>query len=189
MKRATWSAALVMLLSLAGTGSLQAQVGAIIDWINKLSGPMVLRGGPTLTVGGQAPDERLRVRTAFMYGFTFDRSGSVEPEGASIRMLSIQPMLEVTIHKYVDLGAGVSANYFFGDMGDSFWRPSFPIVASVRPSPKNDHVLLSGLRVGGGVHIFPHFAQGDFDPLTVNVKYEGTEFSLTFFAATEFYRF
>jgi hypothetical protein len=149
----------------------EAQMGAIIDWIHRLSGPPMV--GPA--VSGAVPlNDRIRGSMQVAYRFSRDTDGAIEPEGSSVTMLTIRPGVEISLWSVVELNTGVSLNQFGGDINEKFWQASFPLLLQFRVPGSSGRWAL---RAGFGWEYFPEFGADDFAPLDVNVSMDGGEFA------------
>ncbi|MDT8341984.1 MAG: hypothetical protein RQ751_10770 [Longimicrobiales bacterium] len=172
------TAALVILSILGSPTAVRAQEGsgwgAILDFINRLSGPRMVgvAGSYFHPVSEHA---RFRISAAFL-----NRVGSddvVEPDDGAVRMFSIKPAVEIPLRDPLELSLGASLHRFFGDADEAFWHGSFPAHLQLR-------LPLSGardgpglfLRAGAGVEYFLEFDPDDFAPLTVGRSRDGGEF-------------
>lgn len=173
---------LIQIVWLAGlglvcvTGKLSAQVGAILDWLHKLSGPGFVGLGLTgaYETKGQA---QIRLRLTGVFRTSVSESGEVTPPDANITMLTFQPAVEFPLQQIpFDFGVGIALHYFGGD-ADEFWHYSVPIYAQFRPRNQNRVIPVVGL----GIQVFPKFDATDFAPLTVNVSRDDAEAVLQLF--------
>jgi hypothetical protein len=189
MKRRIGSTLLVSIMLLAGVGRLSAQaeddgggLGAILDWLHKLSGPRFVGAGVTgfFTVSDATG---IRLRLDGVYRTSISEAGEVEPENANITMITVQPTVEFPIPNIpFDLGVGVGLHRFGGDV-DGFWHYSIPILAQFRPRGGGRVVP----RIGVAVHVFPTFDATDFAPLIVDVSRENAEAVLQLFVGLDFH--
>ena len=170
---------LVGLLVLGGAGKLAAQdldLGGILDWLHKLSGPRFVGAGLTAvyTIPGEAG---IRLRLSGVYRTSISESGEVTPADANITMITVQPAVEFPVQKIpIDFGVGFALHRFGGDAA-GFWHYSVPIYAQFRPrGPRRVTPLL-----GIGIHIFPKFNATDFAPLTFTVSRTNTDAVLQLF--------
>jgi len=150
----------------AGAAKTDAQMGPIIDWITKLSGPGVIRFGPqyTLALGDRSTPE---VSFAGLVGFK-SRDGDAPDGSADLNMLSGQATLDLpvirlspTVH-LLAIG-GVAGHLFLGDDFDDFTTFSFPLQGAVRVRTR-----AVTLRLGLGINVF-RFPGDAFSPLDVGV--------------------
>ncbi|MFV1987733.1 MAG: hypothetical protein ACC682_10645 [Gemmatimonadota bacterium] len=159
---------LLALLTGASAGSLDAQVGPIIDWITRLHGPGFVRVGAQFTTSVTGVDGPLELSVAGMYGFK-SKDGSGPDGAADATMLSLQGTLDVRVvrvSKTLDLLAigGIAGHSFSGDQFDSFGALSFPLQGVVRFKTGGT----SQFRLGAGWNIF-RFGDDAFDPIDVGV--------------------
>jgi hypothetical protein len=186
MKKSICHLFLATLLCLTGAGRAEAQLGAILDWIHKLSGPGVVQAGLTYAAPLTPLDAEAvpRLRFSLMGGSAIDKSEEVAPPGGSILLVTGQVMIEVDLAGgVVSPGLGVSGHVFFGDV-DTFFKPSFPLRVTFRPL-KNT-LVLKGLLVAPSLHYFPEWGADDFQPLTVQVSRDGGEVTLGLLLGYEF---
>ena len=167
-------------------------MGAILDWIHKLSGPPFIGFGLTgfhelrgVQLQGEDTTHRepgIRFRLTTVYRMSISETGEVMPETANITMLTIQPTVEFPITRLpLEFGVGVALNRFGGD-ADAFWHLSVPVLAQYRPRHASSRFVP---RVGVAVHVFPGFSTSDFEPLVVDVQRGAAEAVLQFFVAIE----
>lgn len=179
MTRLPCSLMLVGLLMLGGARGLPAQdLGPILDWIHKLSGPPFVGAGLTgsITVG-QEP--RFLLRLTGVYRTSVSESDAVDPDDANITMITLQPTVELPLETIpFDFGIGVALHRFGGD-ADGFWHYSVPVLVQWRP--RNASRLIP--RIGLALHVFPEFDATDFAPLTVDVSRDGAEAVLQSFVS------
>jgi hypothetical protein len=178
MKRLIRSIVLVGLMVVGGTERLRAQdLGAILDWLHKLSGPRFVGAGLTGSVA-PAGESGIRLRLTGVYRTSISESGEVTPADANITMISVQPAVEFPVSEIdVDFGVGFALHRFGGD-ADGFWHYSVPVYMQYRPRKDWRVVPLLGI----GVHVFPKFDQADFAPLNVTVSRQDAEAVLQIFA-------
>jgi hypothetical protein len=168
MKKLLCCTVLMVLLSLAGAQSLEAQrkgLGGILDFIGRLSGPRMV--GPAAT-GWMALGEAevLRVRVSAARRWSVHYEGAVLPEDESVDMWSLQPGLELKLADPFAVGAGVAVHRFSGDFADPFIHLSYPVYAQWRfPTGSPIQAVLSA-----GFHYWPAFDEGDFAPLETGVS-------------------
>jgi hypothetical protein len=186
MKKLICHLSVATFLCLTGVGRAEAQLGPILDWIHKLSGPGVLQGGLTYAAPLSPLDKVAvpRLRFSLMGGSAIDKSEEVAAPGGSILLVTGQVMLEVDLAGgLVAPGLGVSGHVFFGDV-DTFFKASFPLRVTFRPL-KNT-LVLKGLLVAPSLHFFPEWGADDFQPLTVNVSRDGNDWTLGLLLGYEF---
>jgi hypothetical protein len=176
MKKLFFSAALMTIIGLAGAQSVEAQgggLGAILDYIHRLSGPRMVGPAATGWVSlGEVP--RLRLSVARRWSWHYE--GAVLPEGRSVRMWSFQPALEARIKGPLFAGGGVAVHSFDGDFAERFTHVSYPVYAQLRfPARAGVQAVVSG-----GYHIFPAFPEDAFGDLETGVSKTAREGSLWF---------
>lgn len=162
----------------------ESMIDAVIEFINKLSGPTMV--GPEASYARPVGSVRLRFSTAYLFSVASD--DVVEPDGASVTMLSLKPAIEFPMGDCpMSIGAGVSLHRFGGDADEAVWHWSVPVyfqghfrVAGTEQEPK------VFLRVGMGGEYFPEFGADDFAPLTTGVSTDGGELTLIGFAGLAF---
>jgi len=177
------SVRLILILAVLAAPLLPAQVraqderqgiGAVLDFINKLSGPRML--GPSASYFhtlGSGP--RLRISVGYLTAVGSD--DVIDPDGSSVQALTLAPVLEVPLGgSPVELAAGVRFHRFSGDLADPFWHWSIPGRLQGR-FPLGGAASGLRLRLAAGVEYFPEFGAADFDPLVVDVKTDGGEFT------------
>ncbi len=175
MKKSICHLFIATFLCLTGVGKAEAQLGAIMDWIHKLSGPGILQGGLTYSVPLTSLDEAAvaRLRFSLMGGSAIDKSEEVAAPGGDIFLVTGQVMIEFDLaRRVVSPGLGVSGHVFFGDV-DTFVKASIPLRLLVRPL-RNTRVL-KGLMVAPSLHYFFEWGANDFQPLTVQVSRDSGE--------------
>lgn len=165
--------------------------GGFMDWIHRLSGPRMLGGSvsyfsPHLPAGSPENGARpiLRGRLTAAYRHSVSSDDKIEPDGSPITMFSIRPMVEISLHEYVEIGIGGALHRFGGD-ADSFWHWSIPAYLQAGV-PLTDVVEL---KAGVGVHYWPKFDAGDFLPLVVDVRRDEGEFTPAAFLGFDFHVF
>jgi hypothetical protein len=186
---------MMTLLCLVGPGRLEAQgIGAILDWLGRMSGPQFWQVGATATAGFEPGDpERtsgVAGRVAVMAGRSFASVEQIDPDAASINILTVKPTLEYAVLSgVVGFEAGVAFHRFSGD-ADPFWHVSFPIHAALRPFARvRGAEALKGLRIGASANFFQQFQAEDFGPLVVTVETDQTELVWGAFLNWEFFVF
>ncbi len=158
----------VTFLCLSGVGRTEAQIGPILDWIHKLSGPGIIQGGLTYSVPLTALHEMAHLRFSLMGGSAIDKSEEVAAPGGDILLVTGQVMIEFDLAGgVVSPGLGVSGHVFFGDV-DTFVKASIPLRLLVRPL-RNQRIL-KGLMIAPSLHYFFKWDADDFQPLTVQVS-------------------
>lgn len=147
----------------------EAQIGPIIDWISKLSGPGVVRFGAEASFPVGGGDRAPSIGIAGMYGVkASDADGFDVADGLS--MFTFQGTIDypvVLISPSVAILAigGVAGHSISGDAYDTFGAFSFPLMAAVRIETGT----VGALRIGGGVNVFK-FPDDAFLPLDVGVE-------------------
>jgi hypothetical protein len=177
-------------------GGVEAQdedgMGAILDWIHKLSGPQFIgfglnayhefAGVPLREENPAHREPGIRLRLSTIYRTSIREAADVDPDNANITMLTIQPTVEFPITRIpLEFGVGVALNRFGGD-ADSFWHLSVPVLAQFRPRQASWRFVP---RVGVAVHVFPGFSASDFAPLVVDVQRDAAEAVFELFVAVE----
>lgn len=185
----TWWMSFALLTLSAPPLHAQEGIGAILDWINKLSGPRFVGAGATFyaPVYGEEQTDRaydgsIRYRLSLAYHVSYDSDEAVDPDGSSIRMLTIRNSVEFPVRYLpVDFAVGLSLHRFSGD-ADPFWHWSVPLRAQyrVRLSPT------AHLRFGPTLDVFPGFDTDDFQPLTVDVSRDRAEAAFGFVVGVDF---
>jgi len=170
MKRQITVTILLALTTLSAPSEVHGQWGAVLDWINGLSGPRLVRVGPELAVA-HLDEDRNRVNLAALFAVAVDDRGNPDTDAADISAFGIQATLESTL--IGEAGApelrsrlGFELHRFAGEF-DSFWAPSFPLLVSL-------YVPLDGwaLKVGTGFNVFS-FPDDAFSPYDVGVETSG----------------
>lgn len=161
----------------------ESMLDAVIEFINKLSGPTMV--GPAASYAHPMGSVRLRFSAGYLFSVASD--DVIEPDGSSVTMLSLQPAVEFPVGGPMSIGTGVSMHRFGGDADEGFWHWSIPLYFQ-------GHFRISGteqeprmfLRVGMGGEYFPEFGADDFAPITTGVSTDGGELTLTAFAGLSF---
>lgn len=131
-------------------------MGAIIEWIHKLSGPPFLGGG--VAPFWESGDRGHRIRLTLTYrGSRDESSAGLSNDDAHFNMFSVQVTPEFQLGNWGSVGAGVTANIFGGDT-DTFLQLSFPLQFQLRPENDDDFIP----RAGVGLKLFPPFADDEF---------------------------
>lgn len=179
MKRLVLCSVLTVVVSLGTQQPVQAQgMGAILDFIQKLSGPKMI--GPALSVYTEG--ERVRGRFTGAWRWSFNSDDKIDPDGSKITMLSLQPTVEVPLGSSpLDAVAGFALHRFGGDVKEDFWHWSIPAYLQLR-FPLTGPVSVR-LAVGG--HYFAEFGATDFDDLVVDVSRTGGEWVWASFAGID----
>lgn len=187
MNRVLKTAWMTVLLLLGGATAAPAQdIGAILDWINKLSGPEFWGVGASFSVplpGAEGRDPYFRYRLDGILHFSYDEAEEVDPDDADIRMFTIRNTVEFPVRYLpLDFTAGVSLHRFSGSDFDAFWHWSVPIALQVRV-PLSSRATL---RFGPSLDIFPAFDDEDFLPLIVDVSRDDAEAVFGLFVGVDF---
>lgn len=179
MSATTRVAAALALACLAAPRPAAGQMGTIIDWINKLSGPGFVRAGLAIPLVGS---EASSLRLVPYYGLSWDE-GDGAPEGAE-QIAIFSGQLEgrtrlLTLGRAVDidgsLGFAIHNFHGSGDF-DSFWSPSFPALVALRPRFGGDR---GAVWLGTGFHVFLPFPDDAFEGLGVDVSTDSIEATWT----------
>lgn len=188
MKRSICSLVFATLLCLAGARSADAQLGPILDWIHKLSGPGVMQAGLTYSAPlWTSPTGQVAARLRFsgMFGAAIDKSEEVLPPGGDIFLGTGRVIFELDLAGgVVSPGAGVMAHVFFGDV-DTFVKPAF-IPARLLLHPLKKQPVLNGLTLGFNLYYYPKWGIDDFQPLVVMVERNSGEVTWGLLLAYEF---
>ena len=186
---------LLAILCLTAAPRLEAQMGPLIDWIHRLSGPQFSTGvgfHASSTLFGISSDQdpavpgsnglerrsstQLPTNVSLTHGlrvrvnFVFPRTAQVR-SGGSVTMEKLEIKLEFpwALSKLSgwDLGPVFSyAHYWFFEGVDPFQHSSFSAGVQLRPAVGRFlHVRLAVF-----VHVFPPFETTDFAPLVVDVS-------------------
>lgn len=187
MTRASRTLWMTVAFLLVGASAAPAQeLGAILEWINKLSGPPFGGVGASFSVplpGHENRDPYLRYRLDGILHFSYDEADAVDPDDASIRMLTLRNTVAFPVRYLpLDFAVGVGLHRFSGSDFDAFWHWSVPVQAQLR-APLSSAATL---RFGPSLNVFPAFDDDDFEPLTVDVSREGAEAVLGFFLGLDF---
>jgi hypothetical protein len=174
MRRLLQLPILVALLMLGGTQGAEAQIGGILDWISRLSGPGVLRGGIQYAIP-VTNDGTLTISPAVMAGGKV-RDGDGVDGSASLAMYTGQITVDVAVlgrgkPTSLMISSGAAGHWFSGSAFDNFGSFSIPAFAIIR------HVFSPGgnqIRFGTGFNFF-RFGSTAFDPIDVGVKKEEWE--------------
>jgi len=182
MRRFTFCTLVMVLVSLVGAQSLEAQdrkgMGAFLDWFHRLSGPRMV--GPAVTGWhslGEVPQLRMSVGRLWSV-----KADSPLPADKSINMWSFRPAIEFRLADPLAVGGGVSINRFDGDFDESFTHLSYPVYAQLRfPTGARFQGVISG-----GGQYFPEFDASAFDPIETGVSKDGGELTFWFGVGFEF---
>lgn len=205
MKKSICHLFVATFLCLSGVGRAEAQLGPILDWIYKLSGPGIMQAGltgsfPVWTSTAVAESNRgqfldfqvdpvnpvvARLRLSGMFGSAIDKSEAVAPPGGDIFLVTGQVILELDLAGgVVTTGVGVMAHVFFGDV-DTFVKPAIiPARLLIRPFRKKS--VLKGLTFGPSAYYYPKWSADDFEPLTVVVSETSGEWTWGLLLSYEF---
>ncbi len=190
MKKSICHLFVATFLCFSGVGRAEAQMGAILDWIHKLSGPGIVQVGATYSAPvwtSRAADRvnpvAARMRFSLMGGSAIDKSEEVAAPGGDIFLVSGQVMIELDLWGgVVSPGLGVTGHVFFGDI-DTFFKPSFPFRVTLRPLKNTP---LKGLLIAPSLHYFFEWDDDDFQPLTVEVSRDSGELTWGLLLGYEF---
>lgn len=169
MRRIPRFAILVTVLLAGGAQGTSAQVGAILDWISRLSGPGIVRGGVEWAIPVTA-DEAVSITPAVMVGGKV-RDGDGPDGDASLTMYSGQLTADVVLAGRAGptaflVSAGVAGHRFTGSDFDNFNAFSVPAFVMLRQSlGARGHQI----RLGVGMNVF-RFGDTAFDPIDVGVE-------------------
>jgi len=162
----------------AGAPALDAQIGPILDWITRMSGPGVVRVGVQYSAALGGGQRAPAVSAAGLFGFKV-RDGDGAQGDAGVNMLSLQTTLDVPIVFFSPdvalLGiVGIAGSRFSGDDFDNFNAISFPLKGAVRIRTGGPVSLL----FGAGVNVF-RFPSDAFAPIDVGVDQDAWEAAFT----------
>lgn len=159
-------ATLLTLLTLLTPTRGDAQIGAVLEWINSLSGPGLVRVGPEVAL--VQVDDRNRIDLAPLFAVHVDDRGNADTDAADIETFGVQAVLESTLvgsGSPVELRSrlGVEIHRFTGNF-ESFWTPAFPAIVSL-------HVPVDrwAFRVGTGFNVY-WFPDDAFEPFDTGVQ-------------------
>ncbi len=191
MKKSIYHLFVATFLCLSGVGRAEAQIGPILDWIHRLSGPGIMQAGLTGSFPvWTSPADRVnpvvaRMRFSGMFGSAIDKSEEVAPPGGDILLATGQVILELDLAGgVVSPGVGVMAHVFFGDV-DTFVKPAIiPLRLVIRPFRKTS--VLRGLTLGPSAYYYPKWGADDFQPLTVDVSRDSGEWTWGLLLSYEF---
>ncbi len=182
MKKLVSCSIVLLVLCFAGPQPVAAQGwGGFMNWVNRL-GPQFGGGGLSLFTSGFGPTTpdsdtgAFRLRLSGAYNWAFSSDDFIDPDGSSITMASINPMLEFRFYESgnfnFEIASGASFNRFGGD-ANGFWHTSFPAFLQVgwRVNGSDTWELKAGL----GAHYWPEFETTDFAPLVVDVRRNESE--------------
>jgi len=182
MKRRPTLIGAVALLALGAPSEAQGQWGVVLEWINKLSGPGLVRVGPELAIA-HLDEDRNRVNVAPLFAIAVDDYDNPDTEAADITAFGIQATLESMLIGQVggvELRSriGFEVHNFSGEF-DSFWAPSFPMLLTLH-FPAGSWAV----ELGTGFNIFK-FPDDAFGPYDVGVDRSGFDAGWTLQAAIE----
>jgi hypothetical protein len=159
----------------------QAQLGVVLEWVNKLSGPGLWRLGPEIPIA--RVDDRNRVNLAPLFKVSVDTHANAATEAADIFAFGVQATLESTLIGQPGAAElrskiGFEVHNFSGEF-DSFWAPSFPMLLAL-------HVPVGGgaFEIGTGFQVFS-FPDDAFAPFDVGVETDGFDAGWTIQVAFE----
>jgi hypothetical protein len=179
IRRILKQAVLALALLSFGGNPADAQISAVIDWVNRLSGPQFVGPNVSYAVG----NDRVRGRLALAYRWSVASDDAISPDG-SITMFSVSPTVEVRVLDQLDLGLGFAHHRYGGDV-DGFGHWSLPFYAQgVFPASSTVDI-----RFGAGANWFFEFESDDFQPLTVTAPRDGGELVPMIFAGVELHLF
>jgi hypothetical protein len=165
------SLAVALLIALCAPAPADAQIGAILEWINGLTGPAVARVGPEVAL--VAIDDRNKVNVAALFTVAVDDRGNPDTDAADIGSFAFQSSLESTLlgrrgSTQLRSRFGVEIHYFYGEF-DGVWAPSFPVQLAL-------HIPIEewAVRLGTGFNVFS-FADDDFAPFDIGVQSEDVD--------------
>lgn len=161
------------------------QLRAILDWINSLSGPGLVRVGAGVGLVDIGDGSRLTL--APLVGVHVDDRGNADTEAADISVLSLRAALESRLlgsPGSVELRSsfGAAVHRWSGSF-ESFASPSFPIML-VLHIPAEDWAF----EVSTGFNVFS-FPDDAFAPLDTGVETEGFDAGWTVQVAVEYQPF
>lgn len=185
--KSSWLAGLFLLVG-ASTTSAQ-DLGAILDWINKLSGPQFWGVGASLSTplpGHEDRDPFFRYRLDGIWHMSYDEAEEVEPDDADIRMFTLRNTVQFPVRYLpLDFAVGLSLHRFSGPDFDAFWHYSVPVQAQLRVALSETAVL----RFGPSLDVFPAFDDEDFLPVVVDVSRDDAEAVIGLFLGVDFSAF
>lgn len=120
-------------------------IGAILDWLAKLSGP-----GPFVRLGLTYAGP-----TNGSFQARFTAFGGMATDSPLVRVVTVQPTVSLVRGSF-EVATGIGANFFFGDDFTTFVQFSAPLQLVYRASPR--------IQVGGGFNYFAGFKSGAFGP-------------------------
>ena len=166
--------ALTLLLLGASASGAEAQLGPILDWITKMSGPGVARIGLQYSAPLSDGPRALELSPAAMFGFKVSDGDGTDGD-SGLGMLSGQVTLDVPVVLFspeVALLAigGLGGHVFMGDDFDNFSTISFPAMLGLRWRPAASWTF----RIAGGVNVF-RFGSDAFAPLDIGVPLDSCE--------------
>ena len=163
--------AVALLLAIGAPAPADAQIGAILEWINGLTGPGITSVGPEVAL--VAIDDRNKVNVAALFTVAVDDRGNPDTDAADIGSVAVQSSLESTLlgrpgSPQLRSRFGVELHYFYGEF-DDVWAPSFPVQLALHV-PMDDLAL----RLGTGFNVF-RFSEGDFAPFDIGIQDEDVD--------------
>lgn len=173
---------LLALLTLATPVRSEAQIGAVLEWINSLSGPGLLRVGPQVAL--VEVDDRNRIDLAALFAAHVDDRDNPDTDAADIEAFGVQAVLESTLigdGSPVELRSrlGLEIHRFTGNF-ESFWTPAFPAIVSLHV-PVDDW----SFHVGTGFNVF-WFPDDAFEPFDTGVQRDSYDAGWTVQAGIQF---
>lgn len=158
-----------VLLGCAAPTPADAQLRAILDWINSLSGPGLVRVGAG--VGLVDVGESSRLTLAPLVSVQVDDRGNADTEAADLSVISVRAALESRLlgrpgSTQLRSSFGAAVHRWSGNF-DSYVSPSFPILL-VLHVPAQDWAV----EVATGFNVF-HFPDDAFAPFDTGVATEG----------------
>lgn len=173
-----WRKTAMMAAILLGAGGAPAaaQVGPIIDWISKLSGPGVGRFGLEATFPLGDTPRSLAISPAGMYGVNVGTDGDGPDTADGLGAWSGQATLDIPVYAKstfaILIRPGIGYSSFAGDNFETFGAFSIPLLATLRFGAG----ARGSFRIGGGVNFFS-FPDDTFDPISVGTtpgEWEGS---------------
>jgi hypothetical protein len=157
--------------------------GGIIDWIHRLSGPMMLSLGGSYA--WEVHDDGARVRIGAVLGLPVASDDKIGDD-QKLNLFSFQPAVELPIPRLpLEVKTGVNIHRFGGKGHDPVWHLSFPIYGQFRFAVDGDETLF--LRIAPGVQYFPAFGYDDFNG-EIDVNRSGGEWTTALQVGFDFIR-
>ncbi|MDX1396680.1 MAG: hypothetical protein R3195_20030 [Gemmatimonadota bacterium] len=158
------------LLLAGGVAPAAAQVGPIIDWISKLSGPGVGRFGLEATFPFGDTPRSLAVSPSGMYGANVGTDGDGPDTADGLGAWSGQATLDIPTIVFsptlaILIRPGVGYSSFSGDNFETFGAFSIPLLATLRVGSG----ARGSFRIGFGWNFFS-FPDDTFDPIEVGTE-------------------